>query len=243
MTFSAERMRALSRQEAVHFWFAGRRRLVTQALERRLVTGTGLVVDLGCGTGAMCEGLARSGHTVLGLDALRDGIGHMRAHGSDAPLAQADAAAVPLRSAAASVVLLLDVLEHLDDAAALAEAARILKPRGVLLVTVPAYPFLWSYRDEAAGHRRRYTRKALEAALGKAGFVIESVEYYQCLLLPLVVVSRILGRRRPALRDREDRPPQWLNRLLGSVTRLETSLRRWVRWPAGSTLFAVCRTA
>ena len=120
-------------------------------------------------------------------------------------------------------------------------SAEILRPSGWALLTVPALPWLFSYRDTAAGHRRRYTRRALVDALEEARLQLREARYYQCLLLPLVAVSRLLGRRGPFFRDREDHPHPLLNGLLGRISGLEGKLGEFVRWPVGSSLAAVCR--
>jgi hypothetical protein len=69
---------------------------------------------------------------------------------------------------------------------------------------VPAMPWLWSYRDEDAGHLRRYTRRRLNRLLVGAQLRVREMRYYQCLLFPLVAVTRLFGRKRPGLRDFEE---------------------------------------
>ena len=85
-------------------------------------------------------------------------------------------------------VTLLDVVEHLDDdVAALRTAGRLLRPGGTLLVTVPAYQWLWSGHDVVNQHRRRYTSGRLRSALSAAGIAEARVTYFNGLLLPLAV--------------------------------------------------------
>jgi SAM-dependent methyltransferase len=148
---------------------------------------------------------------------------------------------LPCGSESFDVVLLLDVLEHVDDVSALREASRVLSPGGFLFLSVPAFPRLWSYRDEDAGHRRRYTRTSLEQTVRGAHLEIREIGYYQCLLFPLVVASRVLGRRGPAAREAEDLPFVGLNALCALVNRFEVALGAVVRWPWGSSLVAVCQ--
>jgi SAM-dependent methyltransferase len=131
---------------------------------------------------------------------------------------------------------LLDVLEHVDDTRALAEARRVLRPGGLLLITVPAMPWLWSYRDRAAGHRRRYTRSALRRLAEDCGFEVAELRYYQCALLPLVAASRLGGRRNSSFEYAEERPPRLLNELFSWINGAEARLHADLPW--GTSLAA-----
>jgi SAM-dependent methyltransferase len=156
---------------------------------------------------------------------------------------RADATRLPIADNVFGAVLLLDVLEHVDDHAALAEVHRVLRPGGVAVITVPAVPWLWSYRDEAAGHLRRYGRRQLVQAITGARLAVLAVQYYQCLLFPLVAATRLLGRRGPRLRDLEERPSRRLNSMMAWVNLTEVRLGDAIPWPWGSSLVAVCRKA
>jgi SAM-dependent methyltransferase len=229
--FTEERLDLLRRVEQRHFWFDGRRRLVMRWL--RLQTAPSRVLDVGCGTGTFTAYLRSRGVSAYGVDQL--------ASGNLAPLVRADATRLPIAPSSCDVILLLDVLEHTDDVAVLREARRVLRDDGVAIVLVPAWPWLWSARDERAGHLRRYTRPALTAAVERAGLRIERWTFYQSLLFPLFAWSRWRVRRRAAHLDVEDMPSPPLNAVLRAITRTEVGLGRWIRWPIGSTLAAVIR--
>jgi SAM-dependent methyltransferase len=242
--FPAGRLARLAAMEARHFWFSGRLALVRRLLARYVEAGCP-ALDLGCGTGHVVEALRRRGHAVVGLDIRREGLEAIRRRGSPRthPV-QGHAGALPFASGRFGLVTILDVLEHVaDDRGLLAEARRVLRPGGTLLLTVPAGPWLWSHRDEAAGHRRRYTAEGLRTVLSHARLTAHDVRYYQCLLFPVVAASRWLGRRGLATRDAEDTPPRLLNLAFGAVTRLELRLGDVVRWPFGASVVAVCRPA
>src|SRR5581483_11481363 len=100
------------------------------------------------------------------------------------------------------LVAALDVIEHCDDdRAVLAECARVLAPGGHLLVSVPAYGWLWSANDELNQHRRRYTARALRRRLAEAGLAPVRVTYNNFFVLPPAMarlgLERLL-RRRPS---------------------------------------------
>jgi len=149
---------------------------------------------------------------------------------------------LPVPDGWADVVLLLDVLEHLDDdAAALATARRALAPGGLLVVTVPAYRWLWSDHDVALGHRRRYAAGELVGRVRGAGLSVERVSYFNMLLFPAVatvrVWKRLVGDRTHDLHRPSDR---W-NRRLGRVFALERPLLPRVPLPFGSSLLLLAR--
>jgi SAM-dependent methyltransferase len=239
MPFTAERLQRLADIERWHFWFVGRRRLIDRLVGRYLPGPPATLLDAGCGTGATLEWLAARGYRVTGCDQRPEGLGQVRA--VSAGVFQADVTRLPVPGQQFDAAFSLDVIEHVDDRAAIGELVRVLKPGAHLVVSVPAMPSLWSYRDEAAGHRRRYTRAGLLTLLRSFHLDVQYVGYYQCLLLPLVMATRWLGSRNPVWRDREDLPHPVINAALTFVARLDARLGRVVGWPCGSSLVAVCR--
>ena len=238
-SFHPDRLERIARMEAGHFWFVGRRAILQHWLRRIALPAEGLVLDAGCGTGWTVRWLADQGFRVMGVDVLSDGLRDLKARAPSLALVQGDARRLPLRAGGVFAVLLLDVLEHLEDHEALQEAQRVLKPGGWVLLSVPAFPWLWSARDREAGHRRRYTPMMLRSRLKEAGFRIIDMRFYMFLLFPLILASRWAGRHHPGFQGFEERPSRWLNRLLLQVVRLEVAMGRWIRWPWGSTLLAL----
>jgi SAM-dependent methyltransferase len=234
-----ERLDRIAEIETTHFWFTARRRIVHDAIRRLSHPVPMVVVDAGCGTGTILRELPRS-HTRLGIDPLG---AHLRTTADESPVfLRGSIVDLPLRDGSADVVLALDVLEHVDDRAGLTEVRRILRPGGHLVLTVPAGPRLWSARDDEAGHLRRYTRASIRAALDATGFGLDRCGAFHGALFPLLVASRIAGRRSTVARDMEDRPRPALNRVLSAITGAEASLiERGLRIPVGSSLIVVAR--
>jgi SAM-dependent methyltransferase len=142
-------------------------------------------------------------------------------------------------------VLALDVLEHCDnDTVAAAEIARVLKPGGWLVATVPALPSLWSVHDEDNAHFRRYTRRTLESVLASSGFASWRITYFNMFLLPVGYASRLAANLTGSRRALGvDAPPGLLNTGLRTVFSLEIPVLRRARLPVGMSLLAVARTS
>lgn len=239
--FEAERLEIIAALEQSHFWFVARRALVERLLKRSWPSPVSLIVDVGCGTGALAVALSKRDTAVLALDLRPEGLRRVRHAGGPIRVAIARSERLPVASAVADAALALDVLEHADDVTSLGEIARVLKPGGVVVITVPALPWLWSARDDEAGHRRRYTRRSLLSLVRGAGLEPLDVRFYQCLLLPVLIATRAAGRLWSTTQRIEERPLGWINRLCLAISRFEVAMGDYVPWPAGSSLAAVAR--
>jgi SAM-dependent methyltransferase len=236
--------------EKRYWWFTGKRFLVTRVLRRLAGRPGGFpvparVLDIGCGTGGNMESLAEFGG-VSGCDLAPEAVEFCRARGLTGAKLQESPGAFPFPDSSFDLATATDVLEHIDDdVAGLKEMARPLRPGGLLLLTVPAYPALWSVHDESVFHKRRYTRKDLKAKLEAAGLVPVLLTNWNLFLLPLIVPTRWL-------RDRVTRPsgatsdfhlelPKWMNALFYLVFVSEWLILRFLPLPAGLSLVAVVR--
>lgn len=151
----------------------------------------------------------------------------------------ASALALPFADETFDVVAAFDVIEHCaPESTAVAELARVLRPGGRLLASVPAYEWAWSDHDVRAGHHRRYTRPRLVTALETAGLRVERVTHAFTLVFPFFVAERAVRRLRGS-RPAEGRLPQpsaAADRLLRSLCRVESRLLRRIDLPFGSSV-------
>src|SRR2546428_2968780 len=189
-----------------HGWFRGRLGGLPGILRRVLPPGHARLLELGCGTGNVLAALAEFGEAV-GMETHPDLAAAARAAGLDVRTGRLpDDLVVP--PGWADAVLLLDVIEHLDaDVAALETARRALRPGGLLVITVPAYRWLWSGHDVALGHRRRYTTRGLSPAGEPAGLSVVHPSYFNTLLFPAAALTRAWKRLPADASPHPHRPP------------------------------------
>jgi SAM-dependent methyltransferase len=229
-------LRTLAAEDA-HWWYRGRRTVVMDAVRRSVrPTGRPRILDAGCGGGATLAEVARIGDAT-GVEPSAPSRRRAAARGV-APVLDAHVEALPVEDGRYDLVLLLDVLEHVDDeSAALREIHRVVAPGGALILTVPAHPRLWSRHDELNRHRCRYTRRSLVAAARASGWYPARVTHFMSLLLPAAVLARRVGRG-----DGLDIPPGPVNRLLCATIEAEGALiRAGASLPFGLSLLAELR--
>ncbi len=240
-------------EEDKHAWFAGRTRAILKLLDAEMATqgtnGERLVLDIGSGAGNMAHHLAHYGR-VIGVDPNPRPLAVAGLRGLE--VAQAGGAPLPFADEQFDLVALLDTVEHIpDEFGVFYEALRVLKPGGKLLVTVPAFMWLWSYNDEINAHQRRYTAPELRQKLEIAGFRVTQLSYNNFFTFPAIAAIRLLRPHRPELAsphltEAEDvyqvemeAIPEPANSVLHAVGWLEAELLERVRLPFGSSVICI----
>ena len=212
--------------EDAHWWYRGRRLVIDAVLERDEMRRRARILDAGCGGGGNLELLSHYG-SVTGLESSPEAAERARARGVG-DIVEGSLEAMPFPAGGFDLAVTLDVLEHLDDdVAGFRELRRVVAPGGRLLVTVPAYPRLWSLHDEVNEHRRRYVRRTLVGPAEATGWRVVRVTNFNLGLLAPAAARRVVERMRrdPSSRSDFEVTPPWLDRPLLAPFRLEA---RWI---------------
>jgi 2-polyprenyl-3-methyl-5-hydroxy-6-metoxy-1,4-benzoquinol methylase len=219
-----------------HWWWRVREEILLRKIRGILAdVPKARILDVGCGAGLFFDELEQFGH-VEGVESDRTAVEHSGRWRSRIVVGNLDAAYEP--AAPFDLILMLDVLEHIQDTdRLLRRAADVLTTGGRILVTVPAFKWLWTAHDEMNHHVTRYTAGELRTALTRVGLHVVDTHYlFHSLVLPKAIV-----RATEALVQRVPRvpgiPPAPIDKLLRAWFRTEHLMSDWL--PFGSSVVAV----
>ncbi len=243
--FRAEFFEHLIRLEEGSFWFQARNRLIEWAL-RTYFPHARAVFEVGCGTGFVLSEIRRvlPALSLSGSDLYAEGLAFAGDRLPGVPLYQMDGTRIPFAEEF-DVICSFDVLEHVEeDEVVLRQMRRAVRTRGGLVITVPQHKFLWSGIDEYSLHKRRYSRRNIVDKVRRSGFDVVRVTSFVSLLLPLLLLSRLRGRRRRATCDphSEYRLSRPTSAVLATVMTLERMLiSSGISFPMGGSLLLIGR--
>lgn len=231
--------------EGHNWWFVGTRRICLDLLDAVSPPSPDAprdILDVGCGTGLLLEHLRDRGRPV-GVDFSSTALEFCRLRTSG-PLLQADAVRLPVAAGSYDAVTAIGVVEHLDDdAGAVAEWRRVLRPGGALVLLTSSYQWMWSGHDVSNHHTRRYRRSEVRRLLERSGFRPVNVSYVNTLLFPGIAAVRLaekaaLRGRAPAPRKDTGDVPGPFNKALLGVLEAERRMIRRRSLPFGVSIVA-----
>ncbi|NDV62701.1 class I SAM-dependent methyltransferase [Puniceicoccales bacterium CK1056] len=240
----AEVFQRMAEQENRHWWFRARRRILQSLIEKYADPsrfGKLKILEAGSGTGGNLEMLSRFGQvSAFELDKTACQITRSRGFEVREGRLPSDHPFVDDRF---DLIVLFDVLEHVEaDQESLSSLAALLEPGGILVLTVPAFPFLWSGHDEKHHHFRRYRRPGLRGQLQQAGLQIKRITYFNSFLFPVVAMVRCIKKLVHSKHsDEEGLPAPWLNLILEKVFSSERFLLSMLSFPFGVSLLSICQ--
>ena len=184
----------LKHLEETYWWHVAKRRLATRLVQCRF-PAPGRLVEGGIGSSRNLLEFQDLGYEVTGFDLMPEVVEHAKQRGLTDVRQHDLSEPWPLEPESVRAVVLLDVLEHMDDPIqVLRNVSRILQPGGGVVLTVPAYPLLYSNWDERLGHRRRYTARVLRSQASDSGLKVERITHWNSFTLPAAGVVRGLDR-------------------------------------------------
>jgi len=221
------------------WWFEGKSDFIVSLVKKLNAARESKIMDIGCGSGDLLRPLKETG-ICYGLDINLDVL--KIAQKESGNLMLADTGRISAKSGVFDIVIVTDVLEHVEnDAAALSEIARVTKNHGYILLGVPAFSFMFSSHDIALKHYRRYDYEKLKGLVQKCGLTIRYKTYWNsALFLPLMAVrllKKLFGIK-PALKKRKF--PDFLNSVLKKTILFENRLiEKGVQLPFGTSLYLI----
>jgi SAM-dependent methyltransferase len=221
-----------------HWWWRARERVILDRVARlHPPGGFGPILDVGCGDGLLLDKLAAFGEPE-GIEADASLVTEEGRRRGCVHVTPFDETFRPGRRY--GLVLMLDVIEHFrDDRACLRCALELLGPGGVVVITVPAFPTLWTAHDELSRHFTRYTKRSFARLAADAGLRIDEWRYLFQWTCALKLALRLKDRLRPAPPVLPTIPRPWANRILYACARLEEATYGRLPLPFGSSLLVV----
>jgi len=199
------------------------------------------ILDVGCGSGGTTSYFTKFGF-VVGIDFSFSALKFAIKRGNKNVL-RGNLTNPPLKEKSFDVITALDVIEHIkDDVMILKKLKELLKSKGILIITVPAFQFLWSEHDVAVSHFRRYNKSTLINVLQKSGFKIIRISYFVSFLFPFVAVYRLLTRHK--IHKKKPEPnmvkfPTSINNIFSKIMIIEQNLLKHLNLPFGSSILCI----
>jgi SAM-dependent methyltransferase len=228
--------------EDSYWWHVAKRKLVTSLLAKHFPP-PGILVEGGIGSARNLVEFRELGYEVHGFDIMTESVEHARERGLEHVRQHDLSLPWPLEPQSVRVAVLLDVLEHLaDPAQVLRHVANVIEPDGGVIVTVPAYPWLYGNWDKSLGHFRRYTATTLKQHAAEASLQVEWMSHWNAFSLPAAIAVRGYQKCLP----RDDKPDfprvsPLMNRMLLSMASCERSWLGKAKSPFGLSLVGVLR--
>jgi len=228
--------------ESFHWWFTVRRKLLEYLLTSINISTKELAIDIGCGAGSNLNVLSSKGIHTIGLDHSLYALTLVRRR-LELPLINGDLNKLPLRSNSIGLIVAMDILEHLDnDVDGISEFYRVLKKGGNLILTVPAFKFLWGIQDVVTGHKRRYSKKDILTKLVQGGFEILRFSYFNFFLFfPILIARRMIHFLKFKIESENRINFLLVNYFLKTIFSLEPYLLRHISFPFGVSILCVAR--
>jgi len=232
--------------ESRHWWFTGRRRILASIIESLHLPDNATILEIGSGTGGNLKMLSRFGKvSSVEMDATARAIAAEKTGGGFDIREGICPTDMPFKpDEKFDLICLFDVLEHIeDDIAALAGLKGLLAEGGQVLVTVPAYQWLWSAHDHFLHHKRRYTSRELISKLDETGFSAGRISYFNTFLFPVAAavrfLDRLLGRTSAS---GTSVPGPFVNSTFRAIFSFERVFLGWMSFPFGVSIFSHFRS-
>jgi SAM-dependent methyltransferase len=233
--------------EDQHWWYVGNHEIFLNILERRNILRPGIsVLDAGCGTGRWLEILKNyCDINETGIDNREVALSYASTR-TKMNLVCGDINTYIFKESSFDLITCFDVIYHreVDDEIAIKKFNKYLKNEGYLLLTVPAYSFLYSKHDQVVHTNKRYTKKQIKFLLKNNGFEIVQSTYCVSLLFPIALIKRIVDKLTPA-KDTEhnevEMPVKIVNQFFLFIMRMENFLLRYISLPFGLSVLVLAK--
>lgn len=234
----------MAETETHHWWFAGRRSVMAFLISKFDLPAEARILEIGSGTGGNLQMLSAFGRvSALEMDAAALSISAKKTGGHFDIRAGCCPADIPFPGEKFDLICFFDVLEHIEeDVATLVATKKMLAQGGRMLITVPAYRWLWSAHDEFLHHKRRYSALELREKAAAAGLRVERISYFNTLLFPLLAAARFMDRLRgSSSASGTGTPPPLINGVFRQLFSAESFLLGSLNLPFGASLLAILR--
>ncbi|NEP09863.1 MAG: class I SAM-dependent methyltransferase [Symploca sp. SIO2C1] len=229
--------------ESEHWWFVGRRRLLSKLIAQLEISQDAKILDVGTGTGTNLRLLQQLGFKrVTGLDFSEDAIHFCKQKGLGI-VQQGNACAMPFADESFDIIFATDIIEHIDeDLQALSEIYRVLKVGGTAIIMVPAFQFLWGVQDRISHHKRRYRRKQLLSQIHTSGLVTLKNHYFNYILfIPILLARKIIDLLNLKVENENQVNTKFINAILTWIFTIDVDTSPLLRPPFGVSVLAVAK--
>jgi SAM-dependent methyltransferase len=237
-TYTYQLMREL---EEKHWWFVARRNILQSTLSTLQLPKSSNILEVGCGTGGNIAFLRKFGELIC-VESDNSAAKLARERNLVPILSGALPNEMPVFNRQFDLIVLFDVIEHIDDdGESLRVLCKLLNPGGRIVLTVPAFSYLWSQHDEENHHKRRYSRKSLSSLVLSNGLSLDYISYFNFWLFPLVASLRAIRKIIPYKESWQDMklPAAFPNQILESIFKSERHLIGKRYLPFGMSLVAI----